>query len=158
MVLKCVGPTIQTSNLMNVKLQLITLEGITIDSEIYELMAPTAAGDIAVFPGHEPLVTIATPGALVVRYEKNDSENDLEYFAISGGVIEVNPDAIRVLVDEADHGEDIVEAESKAALERALKMRDEAKNRVDLEKAHELIDRHTVRLRVAELHHRRRHH
>jgi len=139
-------------------LQLITLQGVTIDTDIYELMAPTTAGDIAVFPGHEPLVTMASPGALVVRYEKTDKEDDLDYFAIGGGVIEVNPDSIRVLVDEADYGDDIIEAESKAALDRALKMRDEAKNQVDLDKAHQLIDRHTVRLRVAELHHRRRHH
>jgi len=139
-------------------LQLVTLHGVSIDTDIYEMIAPTASGDIAVFPGHEPLVTIAAPGALAVRYNKKDNDNDLDYFAISGGVIEINQTDIRVLVDEADYGDDIVEAESKAALERALKMRDEAKNRVDLEKAHQLIDRHLVRLRVAELHNRRRHH
>ena len=139
-------------------LQLITLHGVSIDTDIYELMAPTTTGDIAVFPGHEPLVTMAAPGALAVRYEKKDADSALDYFAISGGVIEITPETIRVLVDEADYGDDIVEAESKAALERALKMRDEAKNRVDLEKAHQLIDRHMVRLRVAELHNRRRHH
>ena len=139
-------------------LQLVTLHGVSIDTDIYEMIAPTASGDIAVFPGHEPLVTIAAPGALAVRYNKKDNDNDLDYFAISGGVIEINQTDICVLVDEADYGDDIVEAESKAALERALKMRDEAKNRVDLEKAHQLIDRHLVRLRVAELHNRRRHH
>ena len=139
-------------------LQLITLQGVSIDTDIYELMAPTTMGDIAVFPGHESLVTMAAPGALAVRYKKTDTDAELDYFAISGGVIEINPDAIRVLVDEADYGDDIVEAESKVALERALKMRDEAKSRVDLEKAHQLIDRHMVRLRVAELHSRRRHH
>ena len=58
--------------------------------------------------------------------------------------------------DEAEHGEDIVEAESKAALERALKMRDEATNQVELEKAHQLVDRHAVRLKVADLHRRKR--
>ena len=138
------------------RLQLITLTGVGFDDTIYELMAPTTAGDIAVFPGHEPLVTMAAPGTLAVRHKKGDRDDELEYFAISGGVIEVEPDSIRVLVDEADHGDDIVEAESKAALERALKMRDEADNQVDLEKAHQLIDRHTVRLRVAELQRRRR--
>lgn len=139
-------------------LQLITLHGVSIDTEIYELIAPTSSGDIAVFPGHEPLVTIAAPGALAVRHKKTDHDNELDYFAISGGVIEINQTDIKVLVDEADYGDDIVEAESKAALQRALKMRDEAKNRVDLDKAHQLIDRHMVRLHVAELHNRRRHH
>lgn len=134
-------------------LQLITLRGVSVDQEIYELMAPTAGGEISVFPGHEPIVTLAKPGALAVRYKKDD--NVLEYFAISGGIVEINPDFIRVLVDEADHGDDIIEAESKAALDRALKLRDEAKDQIELDKAHALIDRHTVRLRVAELRRRR---
>ena len=134
-------------------LQLITLRGVSVDQEIYELMAPTAGGEISVFPGHEPIVTLAKPGARAVRYKKDD--NVLEYFAISGGIVEINPDFIRVLVDEADHGDDIIEAESKAALDRALKLRDEAKDQIELDKAHALIDRHTVRLRVAELRRRR---
>lgn len=138
-------------------LQLITLNGVSVDKEIYELIAPTTAGEIGVFPGHEPLVTMAAPGALAVRYHKEDRDEKLQYFAISGGVIEITPDSIRVLVDEADLSEDISESEAKAALERALKLKDQAKNQVELEKAHQLIDRHTVRLRVAELHrHRRR--
>lgn len=137
-------------------LQLITLNGVIIDKDIYELMAPTTAGDIAVFPGHEPLVTMASPGALAVRHEKGDADNKLEYFAISGGIIEINPSAVRVLVDEADHGADIIEAESKVALERALKLRDEAKSQVELDKATQLINRYVVRLRVADLHRRHR--
>lgn len=136
-------------------LQLITLNGIRVDDDIYELIAPTAAGEIGVFPGHEPLVTLAVPGALAVRHAKGDADVKLEYFAISGGILEINPDSIRVLVDEADHGDDIIEAESQAALERALKLRDEAKNQVELDKASQLVDRHQVRLQVASL--RRRH-
>ena len=139
-------------------LQLITLQGVSVDTDIYELMAPTAAGDIAVFPGHEPLVTLAAPGALAVRYEKGDKDDELEYFAVSGGVIEISPTEVRVLVDEADRGDEITEAEAKAALERAQKLKGEATNQVELEKATQLIDRSMVRLRVAELHHRRRHH
>lgn len=136
-------------------LQLITLQGVRVDQEIYELIAPTAAGEIAVFPGHEPLVTLAVPGALAVRYKKGDAARDLEYFAISGGVIEVNPAEIRVLVDEADTGDDIVVAESQAALDRAMKLRSEAKNQVDLDHARDLITTHAARLHVAGL---RRHH
>jgi F-type H+-transporting ATPase subunit epsilon len=137
-------------------LQLITLLGIKIDQEAYELIIPTAAGEIGVFPGHEPLVTLAVPGAIAVRYKKEDPDTELEYFAISGGVVEISQKAVRVLVDEADHGDDIVEAESKAALARAVEMRDNAKDQVELEKAKQLIDRHSVRLNVAELRRRRR--
>ena len=135
--------------------QLITLLGVKVDHDVYEVILPTADGEIAVFPGHEPLVSIAIPGAIAVRHNKGDADSKLEYFAISGGVIEVSQQSLRVLVDEADSGEDIIEAESKAALDRALKLKDEAKNQVELEKASAMVDRHKVQLKVADL--RRRH-
>lgn len=138
-------------------LQLITLQGVKIDEQVYEVILPTSSGEIAVFPGHEPLVTVAKAGVIQVRREKDHSNERMELFAISGGVIEINQTSVRVLVDEADHGEDILESETKAALERAIKMRDDAMNQVELEKAHQLVDRHMVRLKVADLQrHRRR--
>lgn len=138
------------------KLELVTLLGEKVNDDVYEVMIPTADGEVAIFPGHEPLVSIAVPGAIAVRHKKDDTDAQLEYFAISGGVVEVSTERVRILVDEADRGDDIIEAESKAALERALAMRDSAKNQVELEEAHQLVDRHIVRLKVADLHRRHR--
>ncbi len=138
-------------------LKLITMLGTKVDEEIYELIVSTSTGEIAVFPGHEALVTLAVPGAIAVRHHKGDPDNKLEFFAISGGIVEISQNAIRVLVDEADHGDDIIEAESRAALDRAIELRESAQDQIELEKAHQLVDRHSVRLKVAELrrHHRR---
>lgn len=138
------------------KLELVTLAGIKVDSDVYEVRVPTLAGPIGVFPGHEPLVSVAKPGVIAVRYSKSDSDDKLEYFAVSGGVVEVTKQGVRVLVDEADHGDDIVEAESKAALEKALKMQESAKSQVEIEQAQALVDRHQVRLNVAGLRRRNR--
>ncbi len=137
------------------QLQLVTLSGSKFDEDVYEVLIPTVDGEIGVFPGHEPLVTLARTGVIHVRRKRTDPSDKLEYFAVSGGIVEISPDHIKVLVDEADHGEDIVAAETQAALERALKLRDAATNQVELEKAHQLVDRHLVRLKVADLH---RHH
>lgn len=137
--------------------ELITLGGAKVDEQVYEVIIPTSGGEIAVFPHHEALVTVAVPGVISVRREKQHSDDQMEYFAISGGVVEIGGNRIRVLVDEAEHGDDIVEAESRAALERAVKMRDDSSDQVELEKAHQLVDRHAVRLKVADLHRRRRH-
>lgn len=138
------------------KLELVTLLGVKLDRDVYEVILPTADGEISVFPGHEALVTIAVPGVIGVRYERTDPDELLDDFAISGGVIEISGDKVRVLVDEAESGEDIVEGESKAALERAMAMRENATDQVELEKAHQLVDRHAVRLKVAEIRRRRR--
>ena len=138
------------------KLNLITLEGIVLDTDVYEVILPTAEGEIAVFPSHEPLVTLAVPGAIAVRYNEADADSKLDFFAISGGVIQISQKLVKVLVDEADRGDDIVENEVQAALERAIQLRDSADSQMDLDKAHQMVDRHQVRLKVAEL--RRRHH
>ena len=136
--------------------QLVTLAGVKVDESVYEVIIPTVDGEISVFPSHQPLVTVAKSGVIAVRGDKQDDNDQMDYFAISGGVVEISADRVRVLVDEAEHGEDIVEAESQAALERAIKLRDEAKTQVELERAHQLVDRHAVRLKVADLHRRRR--
>lgn len=138
------------------KLELITLLGIKVEREAYEVVIPTLDGEIGVFPGHEPLVTVAKPGAITVRYAKGDADSKLDFFAISGGVVEIDSKRVRILVDEAESGDDIIETESKAALDRALKLQQTVTDQVELEKAHQLVDRHMVRLKVADLHRRHR--
>lgn len=142
--------------LTGMKLQLVTLLGTKLDSDVYGVTLPTKSGEISVFEGHEPLITLATPGVISVRYKKHDTESQLDYFATSGGVVEIDSQSVKVLVDEADHGPDIIESESKAALDRALKMRENATSQIELEQASELVDRHAVRLKVAGLRRRRK--
>lgn len=138
------------------KCELVTLTGLKFqEDDVYEVVLPTSTGEIAVFPNHMPLVTLATPGVISVRRKAGAADADMDHFATNGGVIEIGNDFVRVLVDEADRGDEIVESEARAALERAQKMKDEAGDSVSLEKAQALVDRHAVRLKVAEL--RRRH-
>jgi len=139
------------SDLPTLKLQLITVVGEKMNEQVYEVVLPTAAGEISVFPEHENLVTLAAPGIIAVRRKKVDPDSALEYFATSGGIIEIDASRVRILVDEADSGDDIIEAESQKALERAMKMRDNASSQVELENAQQLIDRQQVRLKVAGL-------
>jgi len=116
---------------------------------------PTLEGEIGVLQNHMPLVSVAKNGVVAVRREARDSDAARDFFAINGGVVEVSDNTLRVLVDEADHADDINEAEAEAAMERAQKMKAEAKDQVSLEHAQNLIDRHAVRLQVASL--KRRH-
>lgn len=137
-------------------LTLVTLSGEKLNTDVYEVILPTTAGEISIFPGHESLVTLAKPGVIMVRHKRVDPDDAMELLAISGGVIEINSKTIRVLVDEADHSDEIVEEETKKALERAVKMRDNASDQAELEKAADMIDRQKIRLKVAELRRRQR--
>lgn len=135
-------------------LKLVTLGGVKLDETVYSVTIPTIDGEISVLPSHEPLVTVARDGVITVRRTKETQEE--EFFAISGGVVEIDQTGVRILVDEADHGDDIIEAETQAALERAIAARDNADDQIEREKAKQLIDRHMVRLKVADLHRRKR--
>lgn len=136
--------------------QLVSLSGTKFDDDVYEVVLPTLDGEIGVLQDHMPLVSVATTGAIAVRRTDKDTDAQLEYFATNGGVIEVENNTLRVLVDEADHADELNEAEVQKALERAQKMKSEAKDEVSLEHAQQLVDRHAVRLQVAGLKRRTR--
>lgn len=137
-------------------LELVTLRGKKFDQDVYEVTIPTGTGPISIFPSHQAHVTLAVPGVLAIRYKQDDADEKLEYLAITGGVVKITREKVRILVDEADRSDEILEEDSKAALKLAMEMREGAKDQVELEKAIELIDRHAVRLKVAELRRKRR--
>jgi F-type H+-transporting ATPase subunit epsilon len=135
--------------------QLVAISGKKFDEDVYEVVLPTLDGEIGVLQDHMPLVSVATTGAIMVRRNPKDPDHLREFFATNGGVVEVDHNTLRVLVDEADHADEINEAEVQKALERAQKMKAEAKDQVSLEHAQQLVDRQAVRLQVAGL--KRRH-
>lgn len=135
--------------------QLVSISGKKFDEDVYEVILPTLDGQIGVLRNHMPLVSVATTGAIAVRRQPKDTDAQREYFATNGGVIEVERNVLRVLVDEADRADEINEAEAQRALDRAEKMKAEAKDQISLEHAQALVDRQAVRLQVANL---RKHH
>lgn len=136
-------------------LQLVTLSGIKFEGDVYEVVLPTLDGEIGVLSNHMPLISVATAGAVVVKKNRTDADNQKEFFAISGGVIEIEHNQLKVIVDEADHADNINEAEAEAAHERAQAMKAEAKDQVSLEHAQQVVDRTSARLDVAKLKRRR---
>lgn len=135
--------------------QLVSITGKKFDEEVYEVILPTLDGQIGVLRNHMPLVSVAAPGAIIVRRESKTPDHAREFFATSGGAIEISHNVLRVLVDEADSADEINEEEAKKALERAQKMMSEAKDQVSLDHAQQLVDRSAVRLQIAGL--KRRH-
>ncbi len=131
--------------------ELVTLDGTKFGEDVYEIILPTPDGEIAILPNHIPLVSLAVPGVIGVRRRATDSDGQMEYFATNGGVIEITDNIVRVLVDEADREDEISEQEAQKALERAQQLLSSAKDKVELDKAQSLMDRHTVRLKVAGL-------
>jgi F-type H+-transporting ATPase subunit epsilon len=138
------------------KLELITLDGVKFSEEVFEVQLPTPQGHIGIFPDHSPLVSIASVGIISVRRKQTDPDSKLEFFATNGGVVEIVDGCVRVLVDEADREDEINEQEALKAFERAQQLHRGARDKVSLDKAQALMDRHSVRLKVADLRRRNR--
>lgn len=135
--------------------ELVTLDGVKFKAQAYSVILPTASGQITVLPGHEPLLSQLVPGIIVIRRNKGDADTHLEEYATYGGVLEISRDGVRVLVDEATHGDEVNLAEAQKAHDEAVRMRKDAKTQIELDHAQALVDRQAVRLEVAEL--KRRH-
>lgn len=133
------------------KFVLVSLTGTKYEGDVAEVILPTLEGQIGVEAHHMPLVAVATNGVIAIRHNPRDRDDARDYFATNGGVIEVSNNVLRVLADEVDHADDINEADAKAAIERAQAMKADAKDQISLEHAQALVDRHAVRLQVANL-------
>jgi F-type H+-transporting ATPase subunit epsilon len=109
------------------KLELVTLDGIKFQKDVYEVLLPTENGQIGVLPGHMPLISVATRGVISIRRKADDSDDELEHYATNGGVIEIQGNLVRVLVDEADHEQEINFQETEEAIKRAQELMSSAK-------------------------------
>lgn len=132
--------------------ELLTLQGTKFKGAAEEVVVDTASGSIAVYSLHEPLTTIVSPGSISVRTK--DGAN--EVFTTYGGLLEFQDNICRILSDESEHSDELVEKEIEEALAAALKQQENTKDKQELAHAQSLVDRHTVRLNVARL--KRRHH
>jgi F-type H+-transporting ATPase subunit epsilon len=139
-----------------ISFELVTLKGVKHRDDVHEVILPTPGGLIAVFEHHAPLVSIASPGIILVRKQQNHPDDMLESYAISGGVLEIADNVVKVLVDEAEHHKEVDEAEAKKAYDHAKELLRAAKDKVSIDQAQGLIDRQAVRLKLADLKRRSR--
>jgi F-type H+-transporting ATPase subunit epsilon len=131
-----------------IHLQLITLSGRHIDEEVHELRVPTTAGEIAINGGHAPLLGAVAPGVLTIFKKRGSKE--VEELGVYNGTVEVLNNTVRLLVDEIDTPEDVVEHEAEAAFRRAQELKEKAGDAVSLADAQSMMDRHAVRLKLAD--------
>jgi len=129
-----------------IKFKIATPEGVAYQDEIYQVSIPTMSGEITVLPNHIPLVSVLQAGELKIK----DKDGDHPY-AVSGGFLEIKGNnEIVILADHAERALEIDLVSAQAAIDRAQKEMEEAKNRedVDYAKLQAVLDREMNRVRV----------
>lgn len=97
----------------------IRVEIVSEDRMVYEgdadiVVVPGVNGEMGILPNHAPLISTLGFGILKVR-----RQNEEQVFAISGGLVEVQPKIVTVLASAAENVEEIDISRAEAARQRA---------------------------------------
>jgi F-type H+-transporting ATPase subunit epsilon len=138
------------------RFELVSTTGTKYDDEAYEILVPALGGTIAVFEDHMPLISAGQPGVISIRKKQSDKDDDMQSFAVNGGVMEVDGKTLRFIADEISSPEDISEKEAEAALARAEQLAADAGSQQALAEAHRMLHHSRAQLNVSRM--KRRHH
>lgn len=98
-----------------IRCDIVSAEAEIFHGEATLVVATGEIGELGIAPRHAPLITRLKPGKVVVTQENGEVLD----FAISGGILEVQPQVVTILADTAVRAQDIDEAAVRAAKEEA---------------------------------------
>ena len=110
------------------------------------VVATGSLGELGINAGHAPLLSDLKPGP--VRIIKSAGEEELYY--LSGGYLEVQPNAISILADTAVRADDIDEAAAAAAVKAAEQGLANQNGEIEYSKAAAMLAEATAQLRTVQ--------
>ena len=108
-----------------IRCDIVSAEAEIFHGEATLVVATGAMGELGIAPRHAPLITRLKPGQ--VRVHAADGSE--QFFYVSGGILEVQPQVVTVLADTAMRAADLDEAsalKAKQDAEQALANRSDA--------------------------------
>lgn len=126
-----------------IRLDIVTAERQVYSDDVDLVVAPGVDGEMAILPGHAPLMTTLQPGELLIR--RGGEEIPL---VITGGFLEVRPERVTVLADAAERVEEIDAERAEEAKRRAEERLGEKLDAAEMERAEAALRRSMIRLRV----------
>lgn len=125
---------------------IVSAERTLYSSPVKYIVAPSDQGEVGIFPGHAPLLTLLKSGS--ARLVKEDGSEELLY--ISGGFMEVQPHRVILLADFAERAGELDEAEALAAKQHAEEHLGSSGNDLDHTRALKELSEAVARLKVIE--------
>ena len=131
---------------MPIRVEIVSQDRPVFEGDVDIVVAPGEDGEMGILPHHAPLLTTLKPGVLKVRTGGRE-----ELFAISGGVMEVQPTLVTVLADAAERAEEIDISRADEARQRAEAslLADVPRNSEAYLSAEAALRRSNLRLQVA---------
>jgi F-type H+-transporting ATPase subunit epsilon len=114
--------------------------------EVSMIIADGAAGELGITPRHAPLLTTLKPGAIRVV----DGAGEERTFMIGGGILEVMPHLVTILVDHATRAVDFDEAAAKQAVADARRELETQAGKMEIADAQAMLAETIEQLRALE--------
>ena len=115
-----------------VLVDVVSAEESLFSGEAEFVVAPSAMGEVGIYPNHAPMITTLKPGSVRIKLS---GKNDEELVYVSGGILEVQPGSVTVLYDTAVRGSDLDEAKANQAKKQAEDALTKQKGDIDYAKA-----------------------
>jgi F-type H+-transporting ATPase subunit epsilon len=124
---------------------------VSAESEIFHgqakmVIATGEAGELGIAPRHAPLITRLKPGQVRVIAENGEEQ----FFYVSGGILEVQPQVVTVLADTAIRAKDLDEAAARHAKENAERLLANRADAVEIAQAQAELMQAIAQLRAIE--------
>jgi F-type H+-transporting ATPase subunit epsilon len=114
--------------------------------EIAMLVASGVSGELGIMPGHAPLITTLRAGTVRVI----DKAGEESAFVIGGGILEVMPHLVTVLVDSAVRAADFDIEAARRARRHAEQELKQGGNSMEIAEAQALLKRTIEQMRALE--------
>ena len=114
-----------------IHVDIVSAEGEIFSGEASLVVVPASEGDVGIAPRHAPLLTELRPGAVRVQSEGQDER----LFYVTGGLLEIQPNAVMVLADSALRPDQLDVDGAEQARRKAEEALAGATRKSDIEKA-----------------------
>jgi len=123
------------------KLEVAVPDRLLIETEAESLRAPAVGGSLGVLPGHAPLLTEIGVGVLSYK-----ADGRTRYVSLNGGVMEIQPECVRLLANTAEWAEEVDVKRAEVSLRRAMDILRNHDMSINVERAQAAVARAQTRL------------
>lgn len=102
---------------MPIRCEIVSQDRIVFQGNAEIVVLPGSDGTMGILPNHSPVLTVLQYGVITVR-----TKTEEQYFTVSGGVAEVQPDQVTILADAAENVGEINVQRAEEAKRRAEEM------------------------------------
>ncbi|MDE6432267.1 MAG: ATP synthase F1 subunit epsilon [Opitutales bacterium] len=108
---------------MQLIVKVITPNGVDVDVKADSVSVSTELGEIEILPGHRPLISILSPGCMVLK-----EKDKIASYIIDQGFVRVVNDTVLIITDEMLSTKDVDARAIDAAVKRATQALEDARN------------------------------